>query len=304
MKETSVTIVIATRNRCGMLAEAVRSVREQSLPARQLVVVDDASSDDTAAWCAGQLRSPHEMLLRHREPQERCRARNAGLTVASGDWIVFLDDDDRLRPRALESLARVLERAPEAVAAVGGRWNWHDGVVGKDTANRVANRRRARWIWPELLFGWSAVSGQNLYRTALVRDLGGYDFEPPCEDRDLWLRVAGRGPVALCADLVLDYRIHRRQTAKNHELEPVRQRAFARFAASQPPQRRAVARRMAAARQGHLQARACANTGRWRRGLRELAYVAWREPWLWLSPVTGPELRRETLRFLRRALLP
>jgi glycosyltransferase involved in cell wall biosynthesis len=302
--ETSVTVVIATHSRRAMLAEAVESVRAQSHPAQQLIVVDDGSTDDTPDWCARELRKPGEQWIRHAQPQERCRARNAGLAAASGAWIQFLDDDDRLRPRALESLVRAATRSPGAVAAVGGRWNWHQGVAGRDTADHVAQRRAPRWIWRELLWGWSAVSGQNLYQTALVREIGGYDFPPPCEDRDLWLRVAGRGPVALTSALTVDYRWHRAQVPKDRQLESLRQQAFARFIAGLPVEQRPTAERMLAARARHLRARQLAAAGHWRRGLGELAAMARREPWLWTSPVTGPALRRETVRFLRRALLP
>jgi len=56
------------------------------------------------------------------------------------------------------------------------------------------------------------VSGQNLIRTAVVRELGGYDPETSiCEDRELWLRLARRGPVVLRPETVMTYRVHRGQ---------------------------------------------------------------------------------------------
>jgi hypothetical protein len=98
---------------------------------------------------------------------------------------MFLDDDDLLWPEALEVLKGALAKHRNAVAAVGARCDW---FVEEDYKRRDIHPRftRRRWIFDELLFGWSAVSGQNLFRTALVRDAGGYDGSViPCEDRDL-----------------------------------------------------------------------------------------------------------------------
>jgi hypothetical protein len=93
------------------------------------------------------------------------------------------------------------------VAAIGARQDWFvsEGYVRRDIHPL---RPAVRPLFDELLFGWSAVSGQNLYRAEVVRDVGGYD-EGLCvvEDRDLWLRVARRGPVALCPQTVMTYRI-------------------------------------------------------------------------------------------------
>jgi len=201
-----VSIVIATRNRRALLSEAVASVERQRGVLVELLVVDDASTDDTAAWldarAGGTLRS-----FRLDEHSERAHARNLGLAHCRAPYVMFLDDDDVLRPDALAILVAALDRTSSAVAAVGARWDW---FVGERWGRRDAHPRwpRARDVSEAVLFGWSAVSGQNLFRTELVRSLGGYDAATvSCEDRDLWLRLAPHGPVVLRPEVVMTYRM-------------------------------------------------------------------------------------------------
>ena len=103
-----VSVVIATRNRRAWLTESVASVQHQTDIAWELVVVDDASTDDTAAWLAAQsdprLHREHLAL-----PGERSVGRNTGLARARGRWVMFLDDDDRLRAGALQALVSAAE---------------------------------------------------------------------------------------------------------------------------------------------------------------------------------------------------
>lgn len=206
--EVDVSVVIATRNRRALLAETIGSVRMQAGVTFEILVVDDASDDDTWSYLSAEsgLRS-----FRQQVRGERSRARNVGLSHARGRYVMFLDDDDLLRPRALSILAGALDRNPDAIAAVGARWDWfvHEHWGLRDTHPRF---ERKRMMFEEFLFGWSAISGQCLYRTKVIRDVGGYDNNITfTEDRDLWLRIARRGPVVIRPETVMTYRVHRVQ---------------------------------------------------------------------------------------------
>lgn len=203
-----VTVVIATRNRKDLLREAIASVRSQAGVAWELIVVNDASDDDTWQFLSGEtgLRSFNQPAR-----GERSRARNVGLENARGRFIMFLDDDDLLMPDALATLTRALDSQSEAVAAAGARLDWfvHEKWVRRDSHPRFP---RTRPMYDALLFGWSAISGQCLYRTDVVRDVGGYNIDITyTEDRDLWLKIARLGPVVLRPETVMTYRIPRVQ---------------------------------------------------------------------------------------------
>ena len=296
-----VSVVIATHNRQGWLSQAITSVRDQTDVAWELVVVDDASTDDTSEWLATQ-REPRIQVERLSSPSERSVARNVGLARARGRWVMFLDDDDRLRPGALHALVTAAESRRELGSAVGNRCHDFGPGDARNYDEAHASRSSVRTIWPELVFGWSAVSGQNLYRTTLVREVGGYSSRSiPCEDRELWLKVAYRAPTALVPQVTLDYRQHPGQQRPSNIFE-LRERIFAEFATSlSPREQRHCARMRVSAR-----AWSAAEEAFQQRKRSAAARNAWRAinaaPSMFVSPLVGAQRRAWAARILRRFL--
>jgi glycosyltransferase involved in cell wall biosynthesis len=114
-----VSIIVPTRNRRDWLYQALRSVREQTWPDKEIVVVDEASTDDTVTMLEANF--PEARLVRHETARGPSAARNSGVTAATGKWILFLDDDDIIHPDHLEALVTASREAP-AGAVVSGRW--------------------------------------------------------------------------------------------------------------------------------------------------------------------------------------
>jgi glycosyltransferase involved in cell wall biosynthesis len=123
-----VSIIVPTRNRRDWLRQALRSVREQTWPAKEMVVVDEASTDDTLAMVAAEF--PEARVIKHATARGPSAARNAGIAAATGEWILFLDDDDVLHPEHLESLVKASKDAPKG-AVVSGRWRRFTVVADK-----------------------------------------------------------------------------------------------------------------------------------------------------------------------------
>src|SRR3954468_22845296 len=114
-----ISVVLATRDRCDLLAGAIESVRAQTYARWELLVVDDASTDGTA-----------ELLARDEDPRLRrlasdgageCAARNLGLDAAHGDVLVYLDDDNRFDPDWLKAVALTFGTLPDTDVAYGAR---------------------------------------------------------------------------------------------------------------------------------------------------------------------------------------
>lgn len=210
-----VTVVIPTRNRFELLREALASVRAQTFVDWQVVVVDDASDDGSAESAAQLLANDAKVtLVRLQARAERSTARNTGLTHAETRYVLFLDDDDRLCPTALEYLVAALEQKPEAVVGIGARRMFDErGHTRRAPHPRVRLERR---LWRELLVGWVtewvAVPGQCLFRTQTLRDSGGWNatLVGP-EDQELLLRVAADRTAFLLPHPVLEYRLHGNQ---------------------------------------------------------------------------------------------
>jgi glycosyltransferase involved in cell wall biosynthesis len=112
-----ISIVVPTRNRAALLAQVLRSARGQTWPDKEIIVVDEASSDGTQAM----LRDvPDVRVIRHDRARGPAAARNAGVAAARGDWVFFWDDDDLMHPGHLAAL-RQAQRAAPADTLVSGR---------------------------------------------------------------------------------------------------------------------------------------------------------------------------------------
>jgi glycosyltransferase involved in cell wall biosynthesis len=106
------SIVITTYNRLPFLKRAIASALNQTV-ACEVIVVDDASTDDTEAY----VRSLGDRVIYHRNATnlKHSGSVNAGVQVATGDWIKFLDDDDYLDDTCIETMMEAIARHPQAV---------------------------------------------------------------------------------------------------------------------------------------------------------------------------------------------
>lgn len=200
-----VSVVIPTRNRCELLKSAVDSVKTQTLPDWEVIVVDDASDDHTQAWLSSQ-EGPRLRAIRLDDHAERSTARNRGLRAARGRYVVFLDDDDRFLPRGLEVLSGALDSHPDAVAAVGGVQIFSERGTYRGPRPRRAVRKIRPWC--HAIAGWCGLQGQSIYRSSAIQQAGGFrtDLEAS-EDQDLWMRL-GHDPVVLVRPRVVEIRSH------------------------------------------------------------------------------------------------
>ena len=283
-----VSVVIPTRNRRRWLAEAIASVQAQTCRDWELIIIDDASTDDTAEWLK-EITDPRISVRRQPAHKEKSAASNLGLKEARGETVMFLNDDDHLRRRSLEILSAPLRKDGALVAAIGAKWRfreWGDAV----RIHHVARPCR-RIVWPELLFGWGPVSGENLFRATSIRAVGGFPLALDiCEDRHLLLRVARLGPVALQPEIVLEYRAHENQV-RPANLGEMRRQVWHEFIATLPAREQPLARRVRVAGDLMEQADAAFANGDYGSSLRIYGRVGQTVPSLARSPIVGPLLR-------------
>jgi glycosyltransferase involved in cell wall biosynthesis len=201
-----ITIVIPTHNRWGLLAaHGLPSALSQEDVELEVVVVDDGSTDGTASRAAA-LGDPRIRVVRHDEPKRLAGARNAGIAVALGEWVAFLDDDDLWSPRKLRSQ---LDAAHQA----GAVWAYADTVAVDVELNVLeADDFPDPRALPELLLTGNHVPGGGsgvIARRDVVRGLGGFDEELLFfTDWDLWLRLAQESVPAACAEVLVARLVH------------------------------------------------------------------------------------------------
>jgi hypothetical protein len=197
-----VSVVIPCFRQAHFLGEAIESVLAQTHPRIELIVVDDGSPDNVES-VAG--RYPGVRCLR-RPNEGLAAARNAGLEQAGGEFVLFLDADDRLLPEAVATGLRELGAAPEAEMAAGTwRLIGEEGEPVPAAAPEVPEE-----AYPALLEScFISTPAAVLYRRRLFEQIGGFDPSVSASaDYDVYLKTAARFPVRLHGEVVAEYRRH------------------------------------------------------------------------------------------------
>jgi glycosyltransferase involved in cell wall biosynthesis len=201
------SIVIPCYNQAPFLAEAIQSALSQ--PACEVIVIDDGSTDDSASVAS---RFVNARLLRQAN-RGLVAARNAGLHAARGEFVLFLDSDDRLRPGAIQALRSALQSAAAAAFAFGP-------FVTIDAAGRPAPAtppvRQGDRLYEALLrSNFICAPGAVLYRRGAVLDAGGFHPGDAAADYDLYLRLARDAPAVTVREVVAEYRTHPGSMSRN-----------------------------------------------------------------------------------------
>jgi glycosyltransferase involved in cell wall biosynthesis len=201
----SVSVVISTHNRANECRRAVRSALDQAPSPLEVIVCDDGSTDETPAMIeAMRSREPRLHYIRLAAHGTPAPARNAGIARATGEWLAFLDDDDRWHPGKLAAQLGVLEGGGFDVVA--GNAIRSDGSSYFDASGPTHPDRAQIERANPVILSSSAV------RAAALADAGGFDEDPRLrgvEDYALWLRLAERGARFLVlSEPLVDYADH------------------------------------------------------------------------------------------------
>ena len=210
----AVSVIIPTYNRAEMVKEAIQSVLEQTYTDYEIVVVDDGSTDNTRDVVNALNRRFNKIRYIYQENKGRSAARNRGIRTALGDYIAFLDSDDRFLPEKLRMQVEVLESNSDAGMVYTNTINVDEN--GRMLADSDITRRKlSGCIYPELLFikGTSICTPSVLVRTQVLNEVGVFDETMDiAEDLDLWRRIARQYKVLQIPEplTILRYRLNER----------------------------------------------------------------------------------------------
>lgn len=197
-----VCVIIPVYNGAKYLAEAIESVLAQTYTDRSILVIDDGSKDDSAEIAASL---PGVRVIRQANAGVSA-ARNRALRETQSEYVVLLDSDDRLLPRALEIGVSLLDERPD-----------HGFVYGFHEPIDAAGQKRERSYTPvddaslsTLLAGESLVPPASaVFRRAALDGVGGFDTRLKiAEDHELYLRIALAFPIYCHNQVVVQYRSH------------------------------------------------------------------------------------------------
>lgn len=182
-----VSIVVPTFNRAALLARALGSVLAQGYGHFEVLVVDDASTEDIEAVVAG-FGDPRLRWLRQARNGGVARARNRGIAEARGALVAFLDSDDEWAPDKLARQVALMRRRPDRVGLV------YTGVLehGTDGARVIRPAGHRGDLWRAMLHRNVMTSASGaIIRREVAETVGGFDPDlPAIEDYEYWTRIA------------------------------------------------------------------------------------------------------------------
>lgn len=204
-QQLSVSVVIPCYNSARFVTDAVDSVLAQTIPAREVLVIDDGSSDH-----------PEEVLARYGDRIRVIKQKNAGVSAArnrgireaKGELIAFLDADDRWLPHKLARQIEYFAAHPEVALVHTDLLIWHSEKG--ETSYEPKGRERYQGNCYEKFFFECRISPSTVIaRKKCLQDVGGFDERvTAAEDLDLWLRLARRWPFGFVDEPLKLYRKH------------------------------------------------------------------------------------------------
>ena len=198
----AVTVIIPTYNRASLLPGAVESAKQAGSDL-EIVIVDDASTDNTAEVCE---RLSGVRYLRSSRNQGLAAARNAGIVASESELVAFLDDDDLRLPGSLDTQLRALEASP-AAAFCYGRLFAANSSRPLPTGDVIPKRCPTGDIFWDLLEQNFVSPVTVVARKQVLIDCRLFNAElRQVEDWDLWLRITEKWPVVAVEEPVAIYR--------------------------------------------------------------------------------------------------
>ena len=207
-----VSVVIPCYNQAHFLGEAIESVLAQNYRCFEIIVVDDGSTDDTsevAAYYPG-------VRCICQDNKGLAAARNTGARESKGDYLVFLDADDRLLPNALKVGSEHLNAHPEC-GFVSGHYR-EIAVDGSPLPTEKQPCPDTEHYLEMLRANYIGMPAVVMYRRSVFELAGGFDNSARfkgCEDYELHMRLARDFPVYCHGELVAEYRQHGSSMSSN-----------------------------------------------------------------------------------------
>jgi glycosyltransferase involved in cell wall biosynthesis len=213
------TVVIPTYNRAKFILDTLDSVFAQTYPHYEVIVVDNASTDQTIELLQPLLESGKLRVIRHEQNYERARSRNTGMENARGEYLTLLDSDDFMYPDCLADAAEFARNNPDIKC-------FHNLYELVDQDRKSIRRYKFKPLKNRL----DAITSGNFmsctgnflhkevygkYRFDTTRDLTG------SEDWEFWMRVIADYDVGRIEKYNNGIQQHAERTINNHDIEPM-----------------------------------------------------------------------------------
>lgn len=218
-----VSVVVPCYNLARYLPEAVESVKEQTLEDWEVIIVDDASTDDTPQVMERLCREDHRIRgVSHERNRYLSTTLNSGIAAARGQYIMALDADNRIAPRTLALLVEALDQDRGTAIAYGAcQFIQEDGTPAQHIGRDGVSSWPQEFEFGQQMLQRNQVPSTCLYRREVWEQTGGYRARwRTAEDADFWTRAASYGftPRKVTNEVTLVYRNRQGQMSQVNPL--------------------------------------------------------------------------------------
>lgn len=223
MSSPLVTVFITAYNAEKYIAEALESIINQTYRNLEILVVNDASEDNTLKIIESyQDKDNRIRLINNNKNRGIPYNRNLGLTEANGKYLAIMDSDDLSDPNRIYKQVNYMEKNPE-IDAIGT----HYKVIGSKFRNKISSRYNTpEEIKVRLLFANPIANPTSMIRKNTLEKYNiRYNNEFfVAQDYDLWLQISKVGKIAILPDYLLTYRVGHNNISKTSKNKKVEQR--------------------------------------------------------------------------------
>ncbi len=211
--KTFFSVVIPTYNRLDFLKVAIESVLGQSLQDYQLIIIDDGSCDKTKELIKNY--SHPRLEYYYQKNQGPAAARNLGITKALGEYICFLDSDDRFKADKLEITYNYIRKNPEYKIFHTEEIWYRNGCL---LPQKKHHQKPTGYVFKQAVRLCSISISTSAIKKEIFYDIGFFAQNmPACEDYDFWLRATSKYPVYLIPEfLAIKEGGHLKQQSKKY----------------------------------------------------------------------------------------
>ncbi|SDG16919.1 glycosyltransferase family 2 protein [Pelagibacterium luteolum] len=230
---TDFSVIVPLYNKRPHIERALQSIFAQTLPAREVIIIDDGSTDGSRDYVQAMDDERVKLILRNQPGPGGYAARNAGIGAASGEWIAFLDADDVWMSGHLRALSDAISRVSEPVGCAFSRWEIVEDdknlppYIPRDTiAPHVTlslDDILSVWLKDKYCPIWTGVVAirKTIFETAGLfpegRALRG-------GDKDMWLRAIAAGKSVHTPEVTAEFHqdaVNRVTKRTNHRALPI-----------------------------------------------------------------------------------
>lgn len=206
-----VSVIIPTHNRSNLLIEAIKSVINQSYQDYEILVIDDASTDDTEEVIKS-INNEKIIYIKNESSMGGSQTRNIGIKRSSGEYIAFLDDDDIWLENKLEKQIKIIKENEDVgiVSCSNIEIDNNYNIVGEKLRNSFKLMKNKEAFHKMLVENFIGGASNVLIRKKCLEEVNGFT---PClksaQETNLYIKILSKGwDLFVCPEILVLYRIH------------------------------------------------------------------------------------------------